>query len=100
MKRSAGAVRLSSLERQSELHSTRFPILESLEENFMTIEDSRSQRFAEKVLELLEERFPWLGQEDEEQVHGADTVDELTDLHRCLIEQRSAKQNKTQETDQ
>jgi hypothetical protein len=61
----------------------------------MTIEDSQSQAFAEKVLALLEERFPWLGQEDDEQVSGADTVDELTDLHRCLIEERAAERRKS-----
>jgi hypothetical protein len=66
----------------------------------MSITDSRSQTFVEKVLALLEERFPWLGKEDDEQVSGADTVDELTDLHRSLTEERTAERSKSQDTDQ
>ena len=66
----------------------------------MTITDSRSQTFVEWVLALLEERFPWLGKENDEQVSGADTVDELTDLHRNLTEERTAERTKSQDTDQ
>jgi len=66
----------------------------------MTITDSRSQTFVEKVLALLEKRFPWLGKEDDEQVSGADTVDELTDLHRSLTEERTAERSKSHDTDQ
>jgi hypothetical protein len=33
---------------------------------------------------LLEERFPWLGKTTDEQISGADTVDQLTDLRREL----------------
>jgi hypothetical protein len=66
----------------------------------MTREDSQSQAFAGKVLALLEERLPWLGKEDDEQVSGADTVDELNDLHRCLTEERTAELRKSQSTDQ
>ena len=65
----------------------------------MSITDSRSQTFVEKVLALLEERFPWLGKEDDEQVSGADTVDELTDLHRSLTEERTAERSKSHDTD-
>jgi hypothetical protein len=36
------------------------------------------------MLQLLEERFPWLGKTADEQISGADTVDQLTDLHREL----------------
>jgi transcriptional accessory protein Tex/SPT6 len=36
------------------------------------------------MLQLLEERFPWLGKTTDEQISGADTVDQLTDLHREL----------------
>jgi hypothetical protein len=36
------------------------------------------------MLQLLEKRFPWLGKNDDEQISGADTVDQLTDLHREL----------------
>jgi hypothetical protein len=33
---------------------------------------------------LIEDRFPWLGKTTDEQISGADTVDQLTDLHREL----------------
>ncbi|MGA2170720.1 MAG: hypothetical protein ABSG62_21225 [Terracidiphilus sp.] len=56
----------------------------------MTIENSPSQTFVEKVLVLLEEKFPWLGKENDDPVNGADTIDELADLHRGLIDQRTA----------
>jgi hypothetical protein len=56
----------------------------------MTIEDGPSQTFIEKVLALLEQKFPWLGKENEEPISGADTVDELADLHRSLIDQHTA----------
>jgi hypothetical protein len=36
------------------------------------------------MLQLLEDRFPWLGRTTDEQISGADTVDQLTDLHREL----------------
>ncbi len=52
-------------------------------------EDEHSQTFVERVLALLEERFPWLGSEQDEPVGGADTVDELADLYKSLIEQRN-----------
>jgi hypothetical protein len=55
----------------------------------MTTEDSRPQTFVENVLMLLEEKFPWLGKENDEPVSGADTVDELADMHRALINQRT-----------
>ena len=54
----------------------------------MGAEDERSQTFVEWVLALLEERFPWLGSGQDEPVGGADTVDELADLYKSLIEQR------------
>jgi hypothetical protein len=41
-----------------------------------------------------------LGKEDDEQVSGADTVDELTDLHRNLTEERTAERSISQDTDQ
>jgi len=56
----------------------------------MAIENYPSQTFVEKVLVLLEENFPWLGNENEEPISGADTVDELADLHRSLIDQHTA----------
>ena len=54
----------------------------------MGAESERSQTFVEWVLALLEERFPWLGSGQDEPVGGADTVDELADLYKSLIEQR------------
>ncbi len=54
----------------------------------MRAESERSQTFVERVLALLEERFPWLGSGQDEPVGGADTVDELADLYKSLIEQR------------
>jgi hypothetical protein len=46
------------------------------------------QTFVDWVLQLLEERFPWLGKEEDAQISGADTVDQLTDLHRELKSRR------------
>jgi hypothetical protein len=54
----------------------------------MRAEDERPQIFVEWVLTLLEERFPWLGSGRDEPVGGADTVDELADLYKSLVEQR------------
>ena len=54
----------------------------------MGAEEERPQTFVEWVLVLLEERFPWLGSGRDEPVGGADTVDELADLYKSLIEQR------------
>jgi hypothetical protein len=54
----------------------------------MGAEEERPQTFIERVLVLLEERFPWLGSGQDEPVGGADTVDELADLYKSLIEQR------------
>ena len=55
----------------------------------MRAEDEHPQTFVEWILALLEERFPWLGSGHDEPVGGADTVDELADLYRSLIEQRN-----------
>ena len=54
----------------------------------MRSEEHHPQTFVEWVLALLEERFPWLGSGRDEAVGGADTVDELADLYKSLIEQR------------
>ena len=54
----------------------------------MGAEEERPQTFVEWVLALLEGRFPWLGSGQDEPVGGADTVDELADLYKSLIEQR------------
>jgi hypothetical protein len=37
---------------------------------------------------MLEDRFPWLGKTTDEQISGADIVDQLTDLHRELKSRR------------
>jgi hypothetical protein len=62
----------------------------------VTEENCLQQTFVEWVLNLLEKRFPWLGKEDDAQISGADTVDELADLHRSLIDQRNANDSKEQ----
>ena len=54
----------------------------------MGAENEHPQTFVERVLTLLEGRFPWLGSGLDEPVGGADTVDELADLYKSLIEQR------------
>ncbi len=54
----------------------------------MGAEDERSQTFVERVLALLEDRFPWLGSGRDEPVGGADTVDDLLDLYKSLLQQR------------
>lgn len=53
----------------------------------MGAENEHPPTFIESVLALLEERFPWLGSGQHEPVGGADTVDELADLYKSLIEQ-------------
>lgn len=65
----------------------------------MSNEDRRSRTVVEWVLALLEERFPWLGNDKDEPVSGANTVDELAELHRSLIELRDAKARNEQRTD-
>lgn len=50
----------------------------------MTPNNRPPQTFVDWVLQLLEERFPWLGKKEDAQISGADTVDQLTDLHREL----------------
>jgi cytochrome P450 len=54
----------------------------------MGAENERPPTFVEWVLAQLEERFPWLGSGQDEPVGGADTVDELANLYKSLIEQR------------
>jgi transcriptional accessory protein Tex/SPT6 len=54
----------------------------------VTKENHPPWSFAEWVLQLLEERFPWLGKTTDEQISGADTVDQLTDLHQELKSRR------------
>jgi len=56
--------------------------------------DRDPQTFVEMVLTLLEDRFPWLGSENEE-ASGADTVEELANLHQELIERRNHRRQST-----
>ena len=60
----------------------------------MRKENRPPRTFVELVLQLLEDRFPWLGKATDEQISGADTVDQLTDLHRELkIRRRTNRRN-------
>jgi hypothetical protein len=56
--------------------------------DFVSPKNRPPRTFVEWVLQLLEERFPWLGKEEDNQISGADTVDQLTDLHRELRSRR------------
>ena len=53
--------------------------------------DSAPQTLSEMFLVLLEDRFPWLGTDDP--ADGADTVEQLSELHQSLLERRSAMQS-------
>ena len=63
----------------------------------MTKENRPPRTFVEWVLQLLEERFPWLGKTTDEQISGADTVDQLTDLHRELKSRSRTNRTEWQE---
>lgn len=54
----------------------------------MKVIDSDPQTLSEMFLVLLEDRFPWLGTDDP--VDGADTVEQLSELHQSLLERRSS----------
>ena len=54
--------------------------------------EAQPQTFVEMVLALLEDRFPWLG--TDEPAEGAETVDQLTDLHETLQDARALAQRK------
>jgi hypothetical protein len=54
--------------------------------------EAQPQTFAEMVLALLEDRLPWLG--TDESASGAETVDQMSDLHESLLEARGAEQSK------
>jgi transcriptional accessory protein Tex/SPT6 len=58
----------------------------------VTKENRPPRTFVELVLQLLEDRFPWLGKTTDEQISGADTVDQLTDLYRELKRRRRTSQ--------
>jgi len=54
--------------------------------------ETQPKTFVEMVLELLEDRFPWLGKN--ESASGADTVDQLNDLHEALRRARTVARRK------
>ncbi|OJV43373.1 MAG: hypothetical protein BGO25_08480 [Acidobacteriales bacterium 59-55] len=54
--------------------------------------ETQPKTFVEMFLELLEDRFPWLGKN--EPASGADTVDRLNDLHEVLRKARTVGQRK------
>lgn len=62
----------------------------------MSISDQtrEPQTFVELVLQLLEDRFPWLDVPDED-VSGADTIQELSELHESLVRRRDSEQQKS-----
>jgi hypothetical protein len=53
--------------------------------------DSDPQTLSEMFLVLLEDRFPWLGTDNP--ADGADTVEQLSELHQSLLERRPAMQS-------
>lgn len=57
----------------------------------MPMESDEPRTFVEMVLVLLESRFPWLG--TDEDLSGADTIEELSQLHEDLIQKRDAAQH-------
>ncbi len=64
----------------------------------MTQENCPPRTFVDGMLQLLEERFPWLGKTTDEQISGADTVDQLTDLYgelkrRSRTSRRNGRKN-------
>ena len=65
----------------------------------MTKENRPPLTFVERVLQLLEERFPWLGKEEDAQISGADTVDQLTDLYRELKSTRRTNRRNVRKND-
>ena len=58
----------------------------------MGTEEKGPRTFVERVLSLLEDRFPWLRSGQDEPVSGAETVDELSDFYRSLNE--TSKENR------
>ena len=58
------------------------------------MENNKTQphTFVEMVLVLLEDRFPWLGKD--EPASGAETVDQLSDLHNTLQKARATAQRR------
>ncbi len=58
----------------------------------MAQEIDEPQTLVEMVLVLLQDRFPSLGANKDEDVSGADTVQDLSDLHDELLQKRAFAQ--------
>jgi hypothetical protein len=69
---------------------TYFVLPSEFQEVHMSSENSNPRTFVDMVLVLLESRFPWLGTEAES-VSGANTIEELADLHHALLEKSTAR---------
>jgi hypothetical protein len=67
--------------------------------DLVTKENRPPLTFVERVLQLLEERFPWLGKEEDAQISGADTVNQLTDLYRELMSTRRTNRRNARKND-
>jgi hypothetical protein len=65
----------------------------------VTKENRLPRTFVEPILRLLEERFPWLGETSDEQISGADTVDQLIDFHLELKSTRSTNRRNVRKND-
>jgi hypothetical protein len=65
----------------------------------VTKENRLSQTFVESVLQLLEDRFPWLGKTTDAQISGADIVDQLPDLHLELKNTRRTNRRNVRKND-
>jgi len=64
----------------------------------VTQENCPPRTFVDEMLQLLEERFLWLGKTTDEQISGADAVDQLTDLYgelkrRSRTSRRNGRKN-------
>jgi hypothetical protein len=53
--------------------------------------DSGPVTFVDMVLVLLENQFPWLATRSQDAISGADTIDQLINLHASLLQQPTAR---------
>jgi hypothetical protein len=65
----------------------------------VTKENRLPRTFVESILQLLEDRFPWLGETTDKQISGADTVDQLIDFHLELKSTRSTNRRNVRKND-
>jgi hypothetical protein len=61
-----------------------------LKEASMPSENRDPRTFSDMVVVLLENRFPWLVHGGAVPLSGADTIDELSQLHHALLKQSAA----------